>query len=186
MDLLTQPPLGTDAERVADNQHPDHQLRVDRWPPGLAVKGTQMFADGGQINEPVDRAQQMIRRDMILEAEAVERSRRTATPASLSAPLRLPSNDTAHRRNLNGRLRPSSARLPLRHEHWIKPSRQPQTRVFQHNRPKAGVDLLKPWFQKRKDLRQSGATSGGHFTTKGFVKALLPGFARDQIYFSDF
>ena len=31
-----------------------------------------MLADVPQIDEPVDRAQQMIRRDMVLKAEAVE------------------------------------------------------------------------------------------------------------------
>ena len=31
-----------------------------------------MLADAGQINEPVDRAQQVISRHMILEAEAVK------------------------------------------------------------------------------------------------------------------
>lgn len=37
MNFLAQPPLGADAERVADEQHADHQLGVDRCPPGLAV-----------------------------------------------------------------------------------------------------------------------------------------------------
>ncbi len=72
MDLLAQPPLGADAERVADNQHPDHQLGVDRWSPRLAVIRPQMLADARQGDEPVDRAQQVIRRDMILKAEAVK------------------------------------------------------------------------------------------------------------------
>ena len=72
MDLLAQPPLGADAERVTDDEHPDHQLGVDRWTPGLAVVRPQMIADARQIDEPVDRAQQVIRRNMILEAEAVK------------------------------------------------------------------------------------------------------------------
>ena len=72
MDLLAQPALGADAERVADDQHADHQLGVDRRPPRLAVKGTQMLANARQVDEPVDRAQQVIRRDMILEAEAIK------------------------------------------------------------------------------------------------------------------
>ncbi len=72
MHLLTQPALGTDAERVTDNQHPDHQLGVDRGSPRLTVVRPQMIADVRQINETVDRAQQVARRDMILEAEAVK------------------------------------------------------------------------------------------------------------------
>ena len=72
MHFLAQPPLRADAERVADNQHADHQLGVDRWPPRLAVVRPQMLANARQVDEPVDRAQQMIRRDVILEAEAVK------------------------------------------------------------------------------------------------------------------
>jgi hypothetical protein len=43
-DLLAQAALGTDAVAVADNQHPDHELRVDRRPTDLAVEGLQPFA----------------------------------------------------------------------------------------------------------------------------------------------
>ena len=32
VDLLAQPPLGADAEAIADDQHPDHQLGINRWP----------------------------------------------------------------------------------------------------------------------------------------------------------
>jgi hypothetical protein len=37
MDLVAQPTLGADPQAIADDQHPDHQLRVDRGPPGLAI-----------------------------------------------------------------------------------------------------------------------------------------------------
>ena len=30
VNLFAQPPLGADGEAIADNEHPDHQLRVDR------------------------------------------------------------------------------------------------------------------------------------------------------------
>ena len=33
VDLLAQPPLRANAEAVADDQHPDHQLGIDRGPP---------------------------------------------------------------------------------------------------------------------------------------------------------
>src|SRR5215211_5595492 len=32
--FFAKPPLGADAETVTDDQHPDHQLGVDRGPPG--------------------------------------------------------------------------------------------------------------------------------------------------------
>ena len=72
VDLLAQPSLGTDAHAVADDQHSNHQLGVDRGATGLAVKGAKMFAKAVQIDEPVDRSQQMIRRHVILDAEAVK------------------------------------------------------------------------------------------------------------------
>src|SRR5712671_1598859 len=37
-DFLAKPPLGPDAEAVADDQHPEHQFRIDRGPAGMAVK----------------------------------------------------------------------------------------------------------------------------------------------------
>ncbi len=42
VDLLAQPTLGADAEAVANNQHPDHQFRIDRGATNLAVKWPQM------------------------------------------------------------------------------------------------------------------------------------------------
>jgi hypothetical protein len=73
--LLTQSPLGSDAVRVADEQHADHQLRVDRGPAHLAVVGAQVLADAGQVDEAVDRAQQVVLRDVPLRAELVEQRR---------------------------------------------------------------------------------------------------------------
>ena len=72
MHLLAEPPLRADAEAVADDQHPDHQLRVDRGPPDLAVEGPQMRADARQVDEAVDRAKQVVGRDVPLQAELVE------------------------------------------------------------------------------------------------------------------
>ena len=57
MHLLTQPTLGTDAEAVADDQHADHQLRIDRGPPDLAIEGPQMGPQAGQVDEAGERAQ---------------------------------------------------------------------------------------------------------------------------------
>src|SRR5262249_44090986 len=43
-DLLTQLPFKADAIAVADNEHPDHQLRIDRGPPDVAVERRQLLA----------------------------------------------------------------------------------------------------------------------------------------------
>jgi hypothetical protein len=45
MHLLAQAPLRTNPHAVADDQHPDHQLRVDRWSTGLAVIRPKVLAD---------------------------------------------------------------------------------------------------------------------------------------------
>ncbi len=56
----------------ADQHHADHQLGIDRWTPGCAVVGLKAAAKARQLDEAVDRAQQVIGRDMIFEAEPVE------------------------------------------------------------------------------------------------------------------
>jgi hypothetical protein len=72
MHLLAQATFRTDAHAVADDQHPDHQLRVDRWTAHLAIIGPQVLADASEVDEPINRPQQMILRNVILKAEAVE------------------------------------------------------------------------------------------------------------------
>ena len=72
MHLLAEPPLGPDAHAIANDQHPDHQLGINRGPSGRAVERPQMLANARQVNEPVYRAEQMIRRHMSLQVEAVK------------------------------------------------------------------------------------------------------------------
>lgn len=72
MHFLAQPALGADAHAVADDQHPQHQLGIDRGAPRLAVEGTQLLAQVRQVDEAVDRAQQVVRRHVPLQVEAVE------------------------------------------------------------------------------------------------------------------
>jgi hypothetical protein len=72
MDFLTQAPLGPDAAAVADQRHADHQLGVGGGATGRSVEGLQVLMDVDQIDEAIDRAQQVIGRHMALQAEAVE------------------------------------------------------------------------------------------------------------------
>jgi hypothetical protein len=44
VDLFAQPPLGADAETIADDQHPDHQHWINRRPSDLTVVGFKMRA----------------------------------------------------------------------------------------------------------------------------------------------
>ena len=65
MDLLAQPPFRANAEAIANNQHPDHQLRIDRRPPDLAVIGLQMRPNVRKVDEPVNLAKQVTVQDRV-------------------------------------------------------------------------------------------------------------------------
>src|SRR5215469_17371809 len=60
LDLLAQLALRTDAVAVADNQHPDHELGVDRRPADLAVERLQILAKPSQYprHSRIDAAQE--------------------------------------------------------------------------------------------------------------------------------
>ena len=70
--LFAEPPLGPDAVGVSDDQHAEHQLGIDRGPPDGAVERSQMRADAGEIDKPVNRAQEMILRHERIEIELVK------------------------------------------------------------------------------------------------------------------
>jgi hypothetical protein len=77
VDLFAQPTLRTNAEAMADNQHTDRGLGIDRWPPHVAIVGPRVRPQPSQIGEPIGLAKQVIVGDVPLEAEAIE-----ALPAS--------------------------------------------------------------------------------------------------------
>ncbi len=70
--FLAEPAFRADAHAITDDQHPNHQLRIDRWPTCLTVVGPQMVADGTKIDKTVDGAEQVILGHMTFEAEAVK------------------------------------------------------------------------------------------------------------------
>ena len=63
MHLFTQSPLGADGEAIAHDEHPDHQLRIDRGTANVAVgtaaapaaprldQGTDQPGEGGDLGE---------------------------------------------------------------------------------------------------------------------------------------
>src|SRR5205085_1995046 len=74
LDLLAQPSLKTDTVAVAHDQHPDHELRVNRRPANVAVKGRQFLM---QISHDpryfgIDPAQQMACWNAPFEIEQVK------------------------------------------------------------------------------------------------------------------
>jgi hypothetical protein len=48
LDFLRQPALRAQTVAVSNNQHPDHQFRVNRWPTDLAVVGLQPLMHIGE------------------------------------------------------------------------------------------------------------------------------------------
>jgi hypothetical protein len=72
MHLLAEPSLGPDTEAVADDQHSDHQLRIDRRPACRAVMGRQLLPHTIEVKQTIDPAQKMVGRDVILKTEIVE------------------------------------------------------------------------------------------------------------------
>ena len=74
MDFVAQPAFGANAVAVADDQHPDHQFRIDRRTPSGAVVIFEVRTQILQVEATVNRPQQVIGRNMILKIEAVEQS----------------------------------------------------------------------------------------------------------------
>src|SRR5215469_4139821 len=118
VNLLAQPPLGPDPEAVADQQHPDQKLGIDRWPASRTVERRQPRPELAQIDEEVDPPQQMVNRHMALEGELVEQR-------SLFSP------SLAHHQ--------SSSRFDRASESTPPPC---INRVFQQNRPKADIGTV--------------------------------------------
>src|SRR5262245_22496535 len=73
LDLFAQLPLGADSVAITDDKHPDHQLRINRWPPELAVERPKLAAKIRQYVRHclIDPAQQMARWNPPLEIEQV-------------------------------------------------------------------------------------------------------------------
>src|SRR5688572_30791542 len=68
-DLVAQAPFGADRVAVADQQHPDHQLRIDRRAADLAVEWLELLTDQVELEQRIQLAQQMVRRNLVLEPE---------------------------------------------------------------------------------------------------------------------
>jgi hypothetical protein len=64
----------TNAITVTNQEHPDHQLGIDRGPADVAVKCLQLFVQIAQNGrrEHVDPSQQVVRRDHLVEAKLVK------------------------------------------------------------------------------------------------------------------
>ncbi len=69
VDFFAEPTLGTNAKAVTHDQHPYHQLRINRRTPCVAVERRQMAAQFPKIEATINPAQQVIGRNVIVEIE---------------------------------------------------------------------------------------------------------------------
>jgi hypothetical protein len=72
MNFFAQAALRPYAHAIADDQHADHQLRIDQGATGAAVQRFQRLTDAIEVAMPIDASQDVIGRDMIVEAEIVK------------------------------------------------------------------------------------------------------------------
>src|SRR6476619_1183148 len=82
IDFLRQPTFRPQTVAVPDNQHPDHQLRINRWPTDLAVIGLQPRVHPAERSrhEYINTPEQVVLRYSIIEPERI--------PLSLGADMR--------------------------------------------------------------------------------------------------
>ncbi len=72
MDLITRPPLRSNAEAVTDQEHPDHQFGIDRRSTDTTVEWRQVLPDLFKVdNLPIDRSK-VVSGDMPFERELIE------------------------------------------------------------------------------------------------------------------
>lgn len=72
MNFLAEPGLGANAVEISHQQHPDHQLGINRGAPGMAVKRRKLGTQRFEVQKPVDLAQKMILGNVVTEAKPVE------------------------------------------------------------------------------------------------------------------
>jgi hypothetical protein len=74
INLLTEPPFRADRVAIADQQHPDHQFRINRGATRMAVKGRKLGAQPAQIKDRVETTQQVIARHTVFEIELIKKT----------------------------------------------------------------------------------------------------------------
>jgi hypothetical protein len=72
VNFVAQAPLRSETEAAADQEHPDYELGIDRRPPNATVGRRRVTPDFLKVDKPVDRPQQVVGGDMLLERELIE------------------------------------------------------------------------------------------------------------------
>jgi hypothetical protein len=74
VNLFAEAALRANAATVANDQHADHQFRINRRAARRTVKIPQMFAHTGQVNKAIYGSKKVIVRNVSLKAEAIKQS----------------------------------------------------------------------------------------------------------------
>ena len=72
--FLGQPALRPQTVAVPNNQHPNHQFRINRWPADLAVIGIELLMHIGECrrHKYIDAPKQVVLWDTVVEAKLVK------------------------------------------------------------------------------------------------------------------
>ena len=81
VDLVAEPPLGADDMQIADEQHAQHQLGVDRWPSYGAVVWRESPPNEVEVEHRVNAAEQVIGGHVVLKPETKEQRLLPRKPA---------------------------------------------------------------------------------------------------------
>src|SRR4029079_8823991 len=73
LNLSANPSLGADRKHIADQQHPDHQHRINRRPTSVRVIRRELLVHPTQIEQPVDLPDQMIGWNHLVEIKRIEK-----------------------------------------------------------------------------------------------------------------
>ena len=87
LDFSAQPALRAERKHVANDQHPDHQYRINRGPTRVRVIRRQLLVHPTQIEKTVDLPHQMIGRNYLVEIKRIEKLSLSFFPPSHHAPL---------------------------------------------------------------------------------------------------
>jgi len=72
LNLAAECAFRADREHIAENEHPDHQLRIDRRPPCMGVVRRQLTVDPGEIQHRCDTSNLMVIRHHRVEIERIQ------------------------------------------------------------------------------------------------------------------
>src|SRR5436190_4685548 len=72
LNFATDQPLRADRKDISDDQHPDHQFRIDRRAAHGRIVGCELAAKPAQIERSIDLPHQMIFRDSLAKMKLVE------------------------------------------------------------------------------------------------------------------